>query len=241
MTGRLAYALRSGARHLGLEPVRARQRNATLLGHHLRHLFGELRVNCVLDVGAQHGVYGRWLRSNGYGGTIISFEPVSTSYDRLAAACDPRWRAVRCAIGSEDGESEIRVARLSQLSSFRTRNSFSQDEFGSAMETVATETVTVRRLDSLWDEYVPADARVYLKVDTQGWDMEVLAGLGDHRPLALQTEVAVQPIYDGAPSTSLSLDTLTQMGYVPSGMFPVSLDKTMRLIEFDCVAVRADV
>ena len=240
MTTKLDYTLRNAARRLGVELVRAHQRNATLLGHHLRHLFAQHQIDCVLDVGAQHGVYGRWLRGNGYRGTLVSFEPVSESFALLAAGCDPKWRAVQCALGSADGQSDISVSRLPQLSSFRVRNAYSREGFGSAMDTVATETVKVRRLDSVWDDHVPHGARVYLKVDTQGWDLEVLAGLGDRRPLALQTEVAVQPIYEGAPPMRDSLDALERMGYVPSGVFPVSMDKAMRLIEFDCVAVRTD-
>jgi len=231
------YAVRNAARKVGVELVRARQRDATLLGHHLRHLFAVHQIDCVLDVGAQHGVYGRWLRGNGYRGRIVSFEPVSDSYARLAEGCDSDWTAVHCALGSENAQATINVARLSQLSSFRQAGD-GAGVVGTAIDTVATETVPVRRLDSGWEEWVPPGARVYLKIDTQGWDLEVLAGLGDRQVTAVQTEVAVQPIYDGAPAMSDSLEALDRLGFVPSGMFPVTLDDQLRLVEFDCVAVR---
>ena len=45
-----------------------------VLGTHLAMLFARLKINCVLDVGAHVGQYGRFLRNIGYSGHIVSFE-----------------------------------------------------------------------------------------------------------------------------------------------------------------------
>jgi hypothetical protein len=97
-------------------------------------------------------------------------------------------------------------------------------------------------LDSVLDTLpTTLSDRTYLKLDTQGWDLEVLDGA--HRALdyivALQTEVAVQPIYDEMPLMQDSLSAITGRGFTPSGFFPVTLDSAMALIEFDLVAVRS--
>src|SRR5262249_20346310 len=74
-------------------------------------LFQHIGINCVLDVGANVGDYGLALRSLGYKGWILSFEPVSATYARLAenAKGDPRWATFRFALGDENAERAINV------------------------------------------------------------------------------------------------------------------------------------
>ena len=79
-------------------------------------------------------------------------------------------------------------------------------------------------------------------MDTQGWDLEVLVGasaiLGD--VVAVQSEIAVRDIYEDQQTGHADMiDHLAELGFDLSGLFPVNLDDQMRVIEFDCVAVRA--
>ena len=77
---------------LGYEPAQPAPPDAgQLLGNHLRKLFSHLQINCVLDVGANQGQYGRFLRQTGYQGWIISFEPSPADFQVLAerSAADP--------------------------------------------------------------------------------------------------------------------------------------------------------
>jgi hypothetical protein len=77
-------------------------------------------------------------------------------------------------------------------------------------------------------------------MDTQGWDLEVLAGAERtlDRVVALQSEVSVRPIYDGMPGLTESLQTFEERGFLLSGLFPVNVDRDFAAVEFDCVAVR---
>ena len=97
------------------------------------------------------------------------------------------------------------------------------------------------RLDDLFDDLVPARANVFLKIDTQGWDLEVLRGAASSlsKIAALQSEVSVQPIYEGMPTMQDALEYLERVGFAVSGLFPVTLDQQLRVVEFDCIAVRA--
>jgi hypothetical protein len=63
-------------------------------------------------------------------------------------------------------------------------------------------------------------------------------GLALGQVIALQTEVAVQPIYDEMPVMQESIAAIAAYGFTPSGFFPVHLDVQMAAIEFDFVAVR---
>ena len=239
------YRARNAARRHGFEIMRVASgsRAESLLALHLDKLFAHLGIDTVLDVGARIGDYGLWLRHNGYRGRIISFEPVEASFQVLQerAAADGNWQAVRVALGAEDGEAEINVANQTFFSSFLEPNEYAFAEFETGVGIDRTEQVTVRRLDTLLPEMLTGSARgnVYLKMDTQGWDLEVLRGATevlDWIP-ALQSEVSVQAIYSGMPPFEQSLAEIGSLGYELSGLFPVNLDSRMRVVEFDCVCI----
>ncbi len=56
---------------------------------------------------------------------------------------------------------------------------------------------------------------------------------------ALQTEVSVLPIYRHMPDWLTSLKTLKEHSFDVTGLFPVSQDPALRVVEFDCVAVNS--
>jgi len=64
---------------LGYELIR-KPGKSERLDFHLYKLFDLLKINCVLDVGANQGQYAHFLRNLGYKGNIISFEPVTIDY-----------------------------------------------------------------------------------------------------------------------------------------------------------------
>jgi FkbM family methyltransferase len=239
------YHVRNGLRRLGLDVARVSPTvPATSMGYHVSQLFDRLEVDCVIDVGARIGDYGRWLRHNGYRGRIVSVEPVRDNFLRLArvAADDPLWTAHRFALGSAESTMSINVSSDTSFSSLLTPNEYAKNEFAHGPAVVAQELVDVRRLDDVWPTLVAGASSVFLKMDTQGWDGEVLAGASGvlDRVRGVQTEVSVKPIYDGMTPWTQSIQRLEGLGYELSGLFPVNLDRRMRVIEFDCVALRPE-
>lgn len=226
--------------HVGLRPPTA----DTLEGH-LRTLFDHMEFNCVIDVGAHHGGFGRLVRNAGYTGRIVSFEPVPDNFARLqeASSGDPAWRIDQRALGSEAGRQPINVTRQSSMPSLRAPSAYGRAYFQGQMDIVDTPIIEVVRLDDVLPECVadlPAP-RVFLKVDTQGYDAEVFRGgaASLKHVLAIQSEVAVQAIYEGMPRYTEAIEQLNALGFELSGLFPVTLDRELRLIEMDCVMVRA--
>ena len=87
------------------------------------------------------------------------------------------------------------------------------------------------------------EPRVFLKMDTQGYDLATVRGAGDRlgELLGLQSEVSCVPIYDGMPRMTEQLDAYEAAGFAISAMFPVSRHRpTLRVIEFDVVMVRPE-
>jgi FkbM family methyltransferase len=202
-------------------------------------------VNVVLDVGANRGQYARSLRRAGYRGHIVSFEPVRHDFEELSrrAARDPKWTVHQLALGRAEGSIDINVAP-SGLSSALPPSEYGGQRYQKLTD-ATTETVRVVRLDELMDEvlaHVPAP-RPYLKLDTQGFDLEVFAGLGERAKdvVGMQSEVALLRIYEGMPRMTESLAVYEAAGFEVAGMYLVTRERrTARALEFDCLMVRAD-
>ena len=201
------------------------------------------RVNLVLDVGANKGQFATRLREAGYRGQIASFEPSSEPFRTLArvSAEDPKWTVHNMALGSEEGTAELHVAK-GPLSSLQPANEFGK-EWRDSLADTHTEQVQVRTLKAMFEELTAdLDApRVFLKMDTQGFDHEVFAGAGDalSSVVGLQSELSSLPIYEGAPRLTDQLEVYEQAGFEVVGIYPVGRDRrTMRVIEFDLVMLR---
>lgn len=212
----------------------------------LRAVFQKLAINCVLDVGANVGQYATALRQFGYAGWIISFEPVQRCFDQLRAraACDPKWRVYPWALGSHDGEATINVTQWPVFSSFLQPDPRALARFESVNSVVATERVSMRRLDSVVStclEGIVAPS-LYLKLDTQGFDLSVIEGATAvlSRIKGLQTEVAFRKIYLQMDDVTQSLHALAAKGFEVVDFNPVTRELDgLRVIEMDCFMVRS--
>jgi len=210
----------------------------------LRQLLTTLNVNCVLDVGAHFGEFGESLREIGYTGRIVSFEPVRGSYERLCAAAkgDGAWTTYNVALGRSSASLEINVPDFSSFASFLGATKYCNDEFGTESTGGIKETVKVVTLDSMFGQALAGlrTPHVYLKMDTQGYDLEVLGGASSSLPsiLGLQSEVSLKPIYEGMPTWTDAIEVYKSLGYEVSGLYPVNRDKNMSVVEFDCLMHR---
>jgi len=232
---------RRGATRLGCQI--GRLPSIESLGAHLVAIFDRLQINCVLDVGAHVGQYGRFLRNIGYTGHIVSFEPVLANFALLErrSARDTKWSALRLALGNQEGTVPINVARLTQFSSFLSPNRYSRDQFSGFSDIDRTEIIELKRLDSIFNGCVGRlrDPRVFLKLDTQGYDLKVLEGAGAclRHVLGLQSELSVKPLYEGMTGYLAAMSCLNRMGFEVTSVFPVVRDEQFRIMEFDCVMV----
>jgi len=210
---------------------------------HLAGLLPRLGVNCVLDVGAHWGEYATSLRRLGFDGRTVSFEPVAQSYERLAvvARSDDHWLVRNVALGSLNERRMINVPEGTVFASFFEPNKFGLERFPKS-SVGHMEEVEVRTLDSMVDSCLEglSQPKVYLKLDTQGWDLEVLNGSRTalQYVVGLQSELSVKPIYVGMPSYLQVLDAIQGLGFGLTGIYPISRDRNSQIIEFDAVFIR---
>ncbi len=165
-----------------------------------RRLLDHAAIDTVLDVGANAGQFGRELRSLGYRGRIVSFEPLADAFARLQAASrgDPAWRVLNLALGDEPGVRNLHRAANSESSSLREMLPLHADAAPYARY-IGAEPVTVETLDRVFDDVCADSRNVFLKVDTQGYEWQVLRGAAHSLPRidTLQIELSLAPLYQG--------------------------------------------
>ncbi len=208
----------------------------------IRSMIEKYNINLVIDVGAHQGRFAQGLRSF-YAGEILSFEPTSSVFDQLAATAssDPNWHVYKFALGSQESRQRIHVSHSTVFSSLLKTNDYCARRFGNQALTTKEEYVSVCRLDDILQDIVPdvEDKRIFLKLDTQGYDTEVFKGLGNKLQyvVLLQSEVSVIPIYEGMPHWTESISTYEKAGFGVISIFPVTRDSD-RVVEYDCLFVR---
>jgi FkbM family methyltransferase len=157
-------------------------------------------INLVIDVGANAGQYAQELRRLGYKGRIVSFEPLSDAFQvlRKSAEADHAWDVYHFALGDKPGTSLINVSGNSYSSSLL---GMLPKHLQSAPDSgyVRQENIIIKTLDDVFPSFYRNGDKCYLKIDTQGFEKQVLEG----GPLALQKintiqlEMSLVPLYDG--------------------------------------------
>ncbi|OBI56039.1 FkbM family methyltransferase [Mycobacterium sp. E787] len=202
------------------------------------------QVTTVIDVGANSGQYASDLRAAGYTARIVSFEPLSEPFSLLErrASTDPLWECRRSALGDTDGTISINVAgNAGESSSVLPMLQAHQDAYPPA-NYVGVEEVPVRRLDSVASEFLRPNDKIFLKIDVQGFEKQVLAGcsatLRDHC-VGVQLELSFVPLYEGGMLIREALDTAYSLGFTPTGLRPCFTDmRNGRTLQADGVFFR---
>jgi FkbM family methyltransferase len=200
-----------------------------------------LGVCTVLDVGANIGQFATLLRSAGYSQRIVSFEPLPDAYASLMrrAARDPRWEARQVALGERTGKSTINVAQNSYSSSLLSMNS-RHLAAAPASRFVKSVEVPIQRLAELKDELAVVPRRTLLKVDTQGYESQVLDGAGDivDTIAAIQLELSLVTLYQGQALFDDLRNRMSDSGLALFSLEAGFSDATGRLLQCDGLFVR---
>ena len=239
---KLKYRL---AEALGYDLVRSKRNPHPPIRRHVVQVLEAHAVDCVIDAGANIGQYARELRASGFRGRIVSFEPLPSAHAELVRAAhgDPEWRVRPLALGREEGEATLYDCGTSVLASLHRPAPLLHERVPSAPMVPEQVHVRVARLDGLLEGLLEglASRRVFLKMDTQGSDLDVFAGASGclDRIVGLQSELSVLPLYEGMPDYMTALSAFRGAGFEVTGFFPVfRLKPELVLGEFDCVMVR---
>jgi FkbM family methyltransferase len=211
----------------------------------LAGLLARHAVTCVIDVGANTGQTGTMLRRIGFTGRIVSFEPGPPAHADLAraAASDPAWTVPPpMAVGRAPGEIVLHIAEASDMSSALAPT-------GALLQALpksragASVTVPVTTVAAIMADHGLAGETVLLKIDTQGMELDVLAGaepvLADIA--GIHAELSLIPLYQGEPDYLEVLQWLHARGFRPAMLTERTFSRTLgRQLQVDGLFFRAD-
>lgn len=205
-----------------------------------------VNINMIFDVGANEGQFTREIREYGYAGEIISFEPLTYARKSLLmyASRDATWQVhEQAAIGDRDGEIVINIAGNSVSSSVLPMlESHYSAAVGSAY--INSESVPIAKLDSVARRYITPETNLFIKIDTQGFEWQVLDGASQtlDQALGVLCELSLVPLYDGQRLWRDIVDRLNADGFMLWALQKGFTDpRTGQSLQMDGIFLRKDV
>jgi len=167
----------------------------------LAHIIKYHNIDLVFDIGANTGQFAMSLREIGYQGKIVSFEPLPNAHKSLSdiARRDMNWVVHgRCALGDSKGTTLINVAGNSASSSILEMLPLHVEAAPESI-IVSTQETPIHTLDSVAPQYLYPGKSTLVKIDTQGFEWQVLDGAAEtlKRANGVLIELSLVPLYKG--------------------------------------------
>jgi FkbM family methyltransferase len=203
-------------------------------------------TDLVLDVGANTGQYVNKLRKLNYSGEIISIEPLLEAHTKLEenSKSDPHWIVLDpIAIGSEEGK--IKINKSINLVSSSVLDMLPAHALAAPeSHYVSQEDVKITTVSNVLHNLKIDSKSILLKIDTQGYEHEVLRGALSvmDQIRFIEVELSVQELYAGQKLYIELLNMLDKLNYKL-----ISLEKSFEdksngtLLQFDAIFCKSGI
>jgi len=196
----------------------------------------------ALDVGAQGGFFNSNIFHKKYSNFFdpIAVEPLKSEAEKLIKQ---NYKIISKGLWSTNCKKKLYVLgkRLGSSSMFRPNKdgydlyNFKKGDFSlfNVSEEIDVECTTIKdSLDELNINHLD-----FLKIDTQGAELEILKGLGEYRPLMMKIEAQVVPMYENVPNWSELINHLYKMNYMTCEWTEIGSHLTRSPVEMDMIFI----
>lgn len=215
-------------------------------GTQIYQAIDKVKTDILFDIGANTGQFASEIRQKGYGGKIISFEPLANARKKLLekASKDKNWLVhERAALGDHSGLVDINISKNSVSSSILPMlNSHSDAENDSVY--IGIEKTPIITLDSVANNYLEQSSNCFIKIDTQGYEWQVLDGAVNtlKKSHGILCELSLVPLYEGQHLWREMIERLEKEGFVLWSIQKAFTDKRNgRTLQMDAVFLRENV
>lgn len=232
----LKKAIRSAFNKRGLQIVPLAQHPASNYMN-LR----SLGIDTILDIGANAGQFATRIHGVLPQATIHSFEPLPGIFPLLEETFRREGIRGKChpfALGQTEEQLTMHLHVAHSPSSSILPTTKHHRELDKRTVETREETIQVRLLDEVLPTLsLPQDARIFIKMDVQGFEKNVLFGGMEtfRKARAVLTEINLDPLYVGQPSFNELHDLFTGMGLHYSGNFDQWQQDDGRIVAVDAL------
>ena len=175
------------------------------------------QIDHIFDIGANEGQFVRGVRFYGYKKKITSFEPLIAAHKKLLKKSekDKDWDVFRpIALGNKNSKVSINVSENSVSSSILE---ISNEHIKNAPESkfIDKQSIDERKLEDILNEINIDNQNLFLKIDTQGYEFQVLQGcfniLGKFKGILV--EVSLVELYVGQKKWFEIVDLIQSHGF----------------------------
>lgn len=160
-----------------------------------------LKINKIIDVGANEGQAAKRFRKLLPDAKIISFEPLSNVYELLLKnfSKDENFKAYNFALGDTIETAEIFLNEYSPSSSLLKMAEEHKKHFSHAQKETK-EKIKIKTIDSL-NDLIDEQDNILLKLDVQGFEKNVIEGgiKSLNKIQIIIAELSLKTLYHGEP------------------------------------------
>jgi FkbM family methyltransferase len=171
------------------------------------NLFAFCNIDMILDVGANNGQSYEAFRWAGFEGPICSFEPNPEVFKRLESKKGHQWQRLPYALSSKSGHARFHLTDYDVAGSLHV-------PLGK-LKVTGEISVQMYRLDELWEKQGFSARHAFLKIDTEGHDLEVVKGATGvlDRIQLIMVETSPTPRFQGEPPLPTVMNFMSDLGF----------------------------
>lgn len=155
----------------------------------------------LIDIGASGGISKKWEKLKKYL-KVVGFEPDKRAFDKLCGS--EKLKFINTAVAKQDGEITLNLAKSQGCSSVFLPDVDFLKQFPDAQrfDFVKSVKLSAKRLSLKLLQTEGVDNPDFIKLDTQGYELEILNGgveLAEDYLFGIEAEVEFMPIYLDQP------------------------------------------